>query len=160
FHFRTGGREHWCCRAGADHAKSVLARAWDRGAGGSVAPGREPRTIRQDHGGGVAADRKRTHRDGRFVQGPCDLRPETRTASGIRVGMKIHAPSLSALDGIGHAFFTRAGGVSAGVYASLNSGIGSKDDAAHVAENRARMAGALGVEAARLITAFQIHSPK
>jgi YfiH family protein len=74
--------------------------------------------------------------------------------------MKLHASSLSALDGIGHAFFTRAGGVSGGVYASLNSGIGSKDDAAHIAENRARMAYALGVEAARLITAFQIHSPK
>jgi YfiH family protein len=74
--------------------------------------------------------------------------------------MKIHAPSLSALDGIRHAFFTRDGGVSGGIYQSLNSGIGSNDDARHVAENRARMAAALGVEAERLITAFQIHSPQ
>jgi polyphenol oxidase len=73
--------------------------------------------------------------------------------------MKLHAESLSGLDGIRHAFFTREGGVSGGIYASLNSGVGSHDDAAHVAENRARMAKALGVEADRLITAFQIHSP-
>jgi copper oxidase (laccase) domain-containing protein len=66
--------------------------------------------------------------------------------------MKLHAASLSALDGIRHAFFTREGGVSGGIYASLNSGIGSNDAAAHIAENRARMAQALGVDAARLIT--------
>lgn len=74
--------------------------------------------------------------------------------------MKVLAPSLSALGGIRHAFFTREGGVSGGIYASLNSGIASKDDAARVAENRARMAQALSVDATRLITAFQIHSAK
>ncbi len=73
--------------------------------------------------------------------------------------MKISAASLSSLDGIRHAFFTREGGVSGGIYATLNSGIGSSDDDAHVAENRARMASALGVEPNRLITAYQIHSP-
>jgi YfiH family protein len=73
--------------------------------------------------------------------------------------MKVHADSLSALDGLRHAFFTREGGISGGIYESLNSGIASNDEATHVAENRARMAQALGVDAARLITAFQIHSP-
>ena len=73
--------------------------------------------------------------------------------------MKLQAESLSALDGIRHAFFTREGGVSQGIYASLNSGIGSSDDASHVTENRARMAQALGVKPDRLITAYQIHSP-
>jgi YfiH family protein len=72
--------------------------------------------------------------------------------------MKIEAPSLQ-LTGIRHAFFTRSGGVSGGLYASLNGGTGSKDDAAHVAENRARMAGALGVEPRRFLTLYQIHSP-
>jgi YfiH family protein len=72
--------------------------------------------------------------------------------------MKIEAQSL-ALTGIRHAFFTRSGGVSAGLYASLNGGTGSHDDAAHVAENRARMAGALGVEPRRFLTLYQIHSP-
>ncbi len=72
--------------------------------------------------------------------------------------MKIEAQSLQ-LTGIRHAFFTRSGGVSGGLYASLNGGTGSKDDAASVAENRARMAGALGVEPHRFLTLYQIHSP-
>lgn len=73
--------------------------------------------------------------------------------------MMIEAQVL-ALDGIRHGFFTREGGVSGGLYASLNGGIGSNDTAAHVAENRARMAAAVGVEPHRFITAYQIHSPQ
>jgi YfiH family protein len=72
--------------------------------------------------------------------------------------MKLQAPSL-ALTGIRHAFFTRTGGVSMGLYASLNGGTGSRDAAANVAENRARMAAELGVEPRRLLTAYQVHSP-
>jgi polyphenol oxidase len=68
--------------------------------------------------------------------------------------------SVLALDGIRHGFFTREGGVSSGLYASLNGGVGSNDHAAHVAENRARMAAAVGVDADRLVTAYQIHSPQ
>jgi polyphenol oxidase len=73
--------------------------------------------------------------------------------------MMIKASTL-AFDGIRHGFFTREGGVSGGLYASLNGGVGSKDDAGHVAENRARMAGALGVAPERFLTAYQIHSPQ
>jgi hypothetical protein len=69
----------------------------------------------------------------------------------------IHSPTLD-LPNIRHAFFTREGGVSQGIYASLNAGQGSKDDPAYVAENRQRMAAAL--EATALVTAFQIHSAK
>jgi purine-nucleoside/S-methyl-5'-thioadenosine phosphorylase / adenosine deaminase len=72
--------------------------------------------------------------------------------------MKIEASSL-ALTGIRHAFFTREGGVSDGLYASLNGGTGSRDAADSVAENRARMAAVLGVEPRRFLTAYQIHSP-
>ena len=72
--------------------------------------------------------------------------------------MKVEATSL-ALTGIRHGFFTRAGGVSSGFYASLNGGVGSQDDAGKVLENRARMAAALGVEPRRLLTAYQTHSP-
>jgi YfiH family protein len=72
--------------------------------------------------------------------------------------MKVEATSL-ALTGIRHSFFTRAGGVSSGLYASLNGGVGSRDDAGKVLENRARMAAALGVEPRRLLTAYQTHSP-
>ncbi len=73
--------------------------------------------------------------------------------------MTITSPTLSALSGIRHAFFTRAGGVSSGIYASLNGGVGSQDDAAHVAENRARMARILGVSPENLVGVYQIHSP-
>ena len=72
--------------------------------------------------------------------------------------MKVEATSL-ALTGIRHGFFTRAGGVSSGLYASLNGGVGSRDDAGKVLENRVRMAAALGVEPRRLLTAYQTHSP-
>ena len=60
--------------------------------------------------------------------------------------------------GIRHAFFTRQGGVSTGVYASLNGGVGSRDERAHVLENRARMAATLGVEPASFLVPFQWHS--
>jgi polyphenol oxidase len=70
----------------------------------------------------------------------------------------IQAAGLAGLPGIRHGFFTRAGGVSAGIYASLNGGIGSRDAPAKVAENRARMAAALAVRPERLLTAYQTHS--
>jgi polyphenol oxidase len=73
--------------------------------------------------------------------------------------MMIEARIL-ALDGIRHGFFTRAGGVSGGLYASLNGGVGSNDNTAHVTENRARMAAAVGVEPHRFLTCYQIHSPQ
>jgi polyphenol oxidase len=71
----------------------------------------------------------------------------------------VTSPLLAAIPGLRHAFFSRDGGVSGGIYQSLNAGIGSKDDASNVAENRRRMAAELGVEPGRLLTAFQIHSP-
>jgi YfiH family protein len=72
----------------------------------------------------------------------------------------IHAPMLSALAGIRHAFFTRKGGVSDGLYKSLNTGIGSNDAPANVAANRARIAEAVGVQPDCLLTCYQIHSPQ
>ena len=71
----------------------------------------------------------------------------------------LQAPSLAKLTPIRHAFFTRGGGVSKGVYESLNGGVGSNDAPDKVAENRARMAAALGVQPERLLTPYQIHSP-
>lgn len=66
-------------------------------------------------------------------------------------------PVLDDLPGIRHGFFTRAGGVSEGVYASLNCGRGSRDDPARVAENRARAARRLGVAPGALATVRQVH---
>jgi len=67
--------------------------------------------------------------------------------------------ALLSIPGVRHFFFTRDGGVSDGLYASLNAGLGSRDAPDRVAENRARMAGALGVAPDRLVTAYQVHSP-
>lgn len=72
-------------------------------------------------------------------------------------------PALTArnldLPGLRHGFFTRNGGVSDGVYTSLNGGVGSDDDPGRVAENRARMATKLGVDASRLLVPFQFTPP-
>jgi YfiH family protein len=73
--------------------------------------------------------------------------------------MPITSPDIAALPGIRHAFFTREGGVSGGIYASLNGGLGSRDDPAAIAENRRRMAGHLSVPAENLVSVHQVHSP-
>ena len=70
----------------------------------------------------------------------------------------ITAPRLAVLSGLRHGFATRRGGVSGGIYASLNCGFGSKDDRAAVAENRARAAARLGRGEAPLLTCFQEHT--
>jgi hypothetical protein len=69
------------------------------------------------------------------------------------------SPALSGLPGIAHGFFTREGGVSGGLYASLNGGMGSNDDRAHVLENRRRMAAVLNVGPERFLNVWQVHSP-
>ena len=61
--------------------------------------------------------------------------------------------------GVAHGFFTRVGGASQGVYASLNTGLGSRDAPEAVTENRARVAAALGTAPQRLAVPFQVHSP-
>ncbi|MGV8938877.1 MAG: peptidoglycan editing factor PgeF [Allorhizobium sp.] len=61
--------------------------------------------------------------------------------------------------GMRHGFFTRAGGVSEGIYRGLNVGLGSNDDHTHVLENRARVSGWFGLPAGRLATVHQVHSP-
>lgn len=72
--------------------------------------------------------------------------------------MMFKAPSLAAIDGVGHGFFTRLGGVSEGIYASLNCGPGSNDEAANVSENRARIERALGAEPGKLVSVYQKHT--
>jgi len=72
--------------------------------------------------------------------------------------MFLTCPNLAALPNIRHGFFTRKGGSSTGLYASLNCGYGSGDDIAVVAENRDKVADALSVKNDALCTAFQIHS--
>jgi YfiH family protein len=66
--------------------------------------------------------------------------------------------TLAALPNVRHGFFTRQGGVSTGIYASLNCGVGSDDRREHVLENRARVTAALGTAPDKLTTPYQIHS--
>jgi polyphenol oxidase len=65
----------------------------------------------------------------------------------------------NAAAGVRHGFFTRIGGVSEGIYAGLNTGVGSADEPAKVAENRRRVALAMGVAPEALLSVHQVHSP-
>ncbi|HCK85287.1 MAG TPA: peptidoglycan editing factor PgeF [Hyphomonadaceae bacterium] len=86
---------------------------------------------------------------------------ESRSAPPSRILSAASPPhwNAAALARMRHAFFGREGGVSTGIYASLNAGTGSRDDPKAVAENRARIASALGVAPSRLIGVHQVHSP-
>ena len=66
---------------------------------------------------------------------------------------------LNSVPGLRHAFFTRQGGASEGIFASLNCGLGSADARTAVIENRARAATHLGVAPWQLLTVYQCHSP-
>jgi polyphenol oxidase len=76
-------------------------------------------------------------------------------------GILSEPPSWRAgvLAGVKHAFFGRAGGVSTGIYATLNAGTGSNDDPAAIAENRRRIAAAFDAPATHLVGVHQVHSP-
>jgi YfiH family protein len=67
---------------------------------------------------------------------------------------------LSADNRIAHGFFNRYGGVSEGLYSGLNVGFGSRDNRAHVAENRARVSRWFDLDIDRLVTLHQVHSPR
>ena len=70
----------------------------------------------------------------------------------------IQARTLAELDGVRHRFFTRHGGVSAGLYSSLNCGYGSDDSPDNVRQNRERAASAFDLAESDLLTLHQIHS--
>jgi copper oxidase (laccase) domain-containing protein len=70
----------------------------------------------------------------------------------------VTSPLLATVAGVRHAFFTRHGGVSTGIYESLNVGRGSKDEPQDVTENRRRCAAYFGAPAEALLTCYQIHS--
>ena len=72
----------------------------------------------------------------------------------------VTSPLLDGLPGVRHAFFTRRGGVSGGLYDSLNVGRGSRDLAEDVEENRRRAAAYFGRSVERLLTCYQVHSAR
>lgn len=68
------------------------------------------------------------------------------------------SPELSPANGVSHGFFTRDGGVSDGIYASLNCGAGSGDRPENVRENKRRATAKLGCREDALVTLYQVHS--
>ena len=70
----------------------------------------------------------------------------------------IQAGALAGAEKVRHGFFTRRGGVSGGIYASLNCGYGSDDKPEAVRENRARVAQAMDVDDSAVLTVHQVHS--
>lgn len=72
----------------------------------------------------------------------------------------ITVSTLNDLTRVRHGFFTRAGGVSEGIYASLNCGFGSGDDPKRVAANRARAMKQLDLPPDALVTLRQEHTTK
>ena len=67
---------------------------------------------------------------------------------------------LNDLPRVRHAFFTRRGGVSGGLYDSLNCGFGSGDERQNVAENRSRAMARIDMTPERLVTVYQVHSSR
>jgi YfiH family protein len=66
------------------------------------------------------------------------------------------SPVLSKLSGVAHGFFGRRGGVSTGLYDSLNVGEGSGDRPSNIARNRTLLAATLGAD--HLLSCYQVHS--
>lgn len=72
--------------------------------------------------------------------------------------MTLEILTSDALSPMRHGFFTRRGGASSGIFEGLNCGTGSSDQSDVVAINRGRVANAIGVDAAHLVVAHQVHS--
>ena len=72
--------------------------------------------------------------------------------------MSVPVLHAGALDGVPHGFLGRRGGVSEGIVAGLNVGLGSQDDRTAIAENRRRAVEAV-LPGAKLVTLHQVHSP-
>ena len=68
--------------------------------------------------------------------------------------------TLKQSDRVRHAFFSRQGGISEGIFASLNCGFGSGDNPDHIAANRANAMKRLDLDEGALLTLYQVHSAK
>src|SRR5947209_8339716 len=77
--------------------------------------------------------------------------------AGSAITLDALADAPMAASGVRHAFFTRKGGVSGGIYAALNCGFGSRDEPEKVAQNRAIAAAELGLAPDRLVSCHQVH---
>ncbi len=69
----------------------------------------------------------------------------------------LSAENLAAADGAVHGFSTRLGGVSRGMWASLNLGLSRGDDPDHVRQNYQRFLSAVGATGSSIATCNQVH---
>jgi YfiH family protein len=74
--------------------------------------------------------------------------------------ISLKSPLLAKIPNISHAFTTRQGGVSKGIFSTLNAAMEKGDNPADVLENRRRIAEHLGESLDQLITLRQTHSNK
>ncbi|WP_439560710.1 peptidoglycan editing factor PgeF [Roseinatronobacter sp.] len=72
--------------------------------------------------------------------------------------MTLEILTADSLSPLRHGFFTRSGGASSGIFSGLNCGPGSSDQSETVRTNRARVAQAMTLDAAALVTPNQVHS--
>src|SRR5690606_19205403 len=119
------------------------------------AEGGPPRRRSGDRPSAGAPDRRGP--DGSPVQGVRRVLAALAGRAGLRVVTPVTHPLLDRA-GVRHGFFTRQGGVSAGLYDSLNTGVGSQDEPVAVAENRRRVAAWFGGGPDDLAACYQIHS--
>ncbi|HYD86666.1 MAG TPA: peptidoglycan editing factor PgeF [Vitreimonas sp.] len=87
------------------------------------------------------------------------VEPQPSSARGL---LSADAPphwTADALARVRHGFFGRRGGVSGGIYATLNAGTGSNDDREATRENRTRIAAAFAAPLEHLLGVHQVHSP-
>ena len=89
-----------------------------------------------------------------LTAGAARYRPASRSRA---TAMRLESRALGGRAGVRHGFFGRLGGVSEGVWDSLNVGLRSGDRPERIAANRARAAEALGVAPGGLVTARQVH---
>src|SRR5688572_29946926 len=86
------------------------------------------------------------------------MRHATHTSEARGILSPLTCPQLSALPGIRHGFFTRNGGISTGIYGSLNCAYGTGDTPENIAENYRRICETLGVAETHLCKPHQVHS--
>ena len=80
---------------------------------------------------------------------------EIREKNGVTY---LSFPALDATGLVSHAFSTRHGGVSEGVFSTMNFSFTRNDDPQHVMENYRRMAAVLGTDAEKMVLSYQTHT--
>ena len=74
--------------------------------------------------------------------------------------MMFYSKKFKKFKNVSHCFFSRKGGVSKGIYNSLNCGLGSKDKKKNILKNLDLVSNKIKVKRKNLILMYQTHSNK